>query len=55
MEEFWTEDMAWYGPAGIGTLHGIEEFEKVLRKPRHQCNPRQVGRATRSASLKGTM
>ena len=33
MDEFWTEDMVWDGPAGIGTLHGIEEFEEVLRKP----------------------
>lgn len=27
MAEFWTEDMVWAGPAGIGTKHGIEEFE----------------------------
>lgn len=33
MDQFWTEDMVWDGPAGIGKLHGIEEFEEVLRKP----------------------
>ncbi len=33
MDEFWTEDMVWYGPAGIGTLRGIKEFEEVLRMP----------------------
>lgn len=33
MDEFWTEDMVWDGPAGIGKLHGIEEFEELLRKP----------------------
>ena len=33
MRRFWKEDMVWEGPAGIGTMHGIDEFEHVYRKP----------------------
>ena len=44
MEEFWTEDMAWYGPAGIGTLRGIKEFEEVLRRPAINAIPDKVAR-----------
>ena len=25
-EAYWAEDMIWYGPGGIGTRHGLEEF-----------------------------
>jgi len=31
MGEYWFEDMAWHGPAGIGTKRGIEEFENDYR------------------------
>ena len=44
MEEFWTEDMAWYGPAGIGTLRGVKEFEEVLRRPAINAIPDKVAR-----------
>ncbi len=44
MEEFWIEDMAWYGPAGIGTLRGIKEFEEVLRRPAINAIPDKVAR-----------
>ena len=33
MDRFWKKDMVWEGPAGIGTMHGIDEFEHVYRKP----------------------
>jgi len=27
MSRYWREDMHWYGPAGIGTIYGLSEFE----------------------------
>jgi hypothetical protein len=33
MQKYWFEDMVWDGPAGIGTMNGIDEFENVYRKP----------------------
>lgn len=33
MRRYWKEDMVWEGPAGIGTMHEIDEFEYVYRKP----------------------
>ena len=33
MGRYWKEDMVWEGPAGIGTMHGIDEFENDYRKP----------------------
>ena len=33
MRRYWKEGMVWEGPAGIGTMHGIDEFEYVYRKP----------------------
>lgn len=33
MQKYWFEDMVWDGPAGIGTMNGIEEFEVIYRKP----------------------
>ena len=33
MQKYWFEDMVWDGPAGIGTMNGIDEFEHVYRKP----------------------
>ena len=33
MQRYWKEDMNWEGPAGIGTMNGIDEFENVYRKP----------------------
>ncbi|WP_420642536.1 ester cyclase [Candidatus Leptofilum sp.] len=43
MPEFWTKDMSWYGPAGIGTLHGVEEFDEALR-PFNHAFPDKVAR-----------
>ena len=33
MQRYWKEDMVWEGPAGIGTMHGLDEFEYVYRQP----------------------
>ncbi len=33
MEEYWHEDMVWYGPAGIGTLHGLHGFQDGQQRP----------------------
>ena len=33
MQRYWKEDMVWEGPAGIGTMNGIDEFEHVYRAP----------------------
>lgn len=43
MEAFWTEDMVWYGPAGIGTLRGVKEFEEGVRRPMIAAIPDKVG------------
>ena len=32
MQKYWTEDMVWAGPAGIGTMHGLDEFENDYRQ-----------------------
>jgi len=32
MQQYWFEDMIWAGPAGIGTMNGIDEFENDYRK-----------------------
>lgn len=33
MQRYWKADMVWEGPAGIGTMNGIDEFEHLYRKP----------------------
>lgn len=33
MQQYWFEDMVWEGPAGVGTMNGLDEFENVYRKP----------------------
>lgn len=33
MQKYWKEDMVWEGPAGIGTMNGIEQFENDYRDP----------------------
>lgn len=32
MHEYWHDDMVWEGPAGIGTKHGIDDFEQNYRQ-----------------------
>ncbi|MEQ8675265.1 MAG: ester cyclase [Aggregatilineales bacterium] len=33
MLDYWFENMVWDGPAGIGTMNGVDEFEMIYRKP----------------------
>lgn len=33
MEEYWTEDMKWYGPAGIGTKPSLKAFQDEHQRP----------------------
>ena len=32
-EEFWAEDMHWYGPAGIGTKPSLKAFQDEQQRP----------------------
>jgi len=32
-EEFWSEDMVWRGPAGIGTKTGLKDFQDNHQRP----------------------
>lgn len=33
MEAFWSEDMVWYGPAGIGIKRGLKDFQDNHQRP----------------------
>ena len=33
MEQYWAEDMVWYGPAGIGTKRGLKDFQENHQHP----------------------
>ncbi|MCH5376013.1 MAG: ester cyclase [Planctomycetes bacterium] len=33
MERFWTDDMRWYGPGGIGTTYGLDGFQRAHQGP----------------------
>lgn len=33
MQQYWFEDMVWQGPAGVGAMNGLEEFEYIYRQP----------------------
>ncbi len=43
MQRYWTDDMVWAGPAGIGTKHGVEQFEQAVRAPMIAAMPDKVG------------
>jgi len=44
MEEYWHEDFAWYGPAGIGSTRGIDGFQEFHQGPFLEAFPdREVG------------
>ena len=44
MAQYWWEDMVWYGPAGIGTKRGLDEFDLDYRKAFIHSFPDKVGR-----------
>ena len=31
-EEFWSEEMVWHGPAGIGTMATLDEFKRIYQR-----------------------
>lgn len=33
MEQYWSQDMVWYGPAGIGTKRGLKAFQEEHQRP----------------------
>lgn len=43
MTRFWTEDMRWYGPAGIGSTRGLAGFERHHQIPFLRAFPDRVG------------
>ncbi len=42
--EFWTQDMAWRGNAGLGTKHGVDAFENDIRRPFLKAFPDKVAK-----------
>ena len=42
MERFWTKDMHWYGPAGIGTTHGLAGFQAQHQGPFLKAFPDRI-------------
>jgi predicted ester cyclase len=43
MRRFWTPDFHWYGPAGIGTMRGHEDYERGHQGPFLKAFPDRVG------------
>ncbi len=43
MTRFWTQDMRWYGPAGIGSTVGLEGFERHHQIPFLRAFPDRIG------------
>lgn len=43
MTRFWSEDMRWYGPAGIGSTLGLAGFEQHHQRPFLRAFPDRVG------------
>ena len=41
--KFWTENFTWYGPAGIGTCRGQEQYRRVHQGPFLRAFPDRVG------------
>ena len=43
LSTYWHPDMVWYGPAGIGTAFGIENFKACAQKPILTAFPDRTG------------
>lgn len=43
MDRFWHEDMAWYGPWGVGTALGFDEFQSEAQGPSVASFPNRRG------------
>jgi len=38
-EKYWTKDMIWHGPAGMGDFHGLDAFKYELLRPFYKAFP----------------
>ena len=47
MAAYWHDDMAWYGPAGVGAALGFDEFQPMPRVPRWPASPTVGAASTR--------
>lgn len=43
MDRFWHDDMVWYGPWGIGSTHGFDEFQQWAQGPSVDSFPDRRG------------
>ncbi|MDE0532359.1 MAG: hypothetical protein OXI01_13055 [Albidovulum sp.] len=43
LERFWTDDMAWHGPWGIGSSYGIDQFYRFAQSPSVKSFPGRRG------------
>lgn len=43
MPDYWSRDMQWYGPIGIGTAHGLADYEQVHAGPFLRAFPDRKG------------
>ncbi len=38
-DEYWSEDMIWHGPPGLGDIHGLDGFKNEVLKPFYKAFP----------------
>lgn len=43
MDGYWTEDMTWHGPHGIGSVFGLPDFYKNAQQPIVEGHPDRIG------------
>lgn len=43
MAAYWHDDMVWYGPWGVGTTHGFDEFQQWAQGPSVRSFPNRRG------------
>jgi len=43
MDGYWTHDMVWHGPCGIGTVYGLHEFYSRAQGPIVSAHPDRIG------------
>lgn len=53
MERYWTPDMMWYGPQGIGSTRGVSGFQRYHQRPFLQAFPDRVGGNHRARIAEG--
>lgn len=53
MDRFWTPDMMWYGPCGIGATRGIAGFQRYHQRPFLHAFPDRVGGNHRARLAEG--